>query len=419
VENLDVNIGRRCNLRCAFCLDGGLTRAQRQWVPLARAREEVQLGAQQGCRSLGLLGGEPTVYPHLFELLGFARELGYERMALYTNGFALGEPALVDRLVAAGVTRIGVSLHGHHARLEERLTGRAGSFEGKVAGLRRLVAHHRRGRLPDGLAVNPVINRLNLPHLAHIARLCERLGVPDLRFNFLRSIGRAAGSRELTPRYRDAARAAVQLVARNEARRRRGRRPLTLTFGDFPFCLWPWEILGNPTLRERTIGEFHDLRTDVALIGKPRQGGEPRQDTAEPGAAAAAAQGREPGAAAAAAQGREPGDAAAAAQGREPGDAAAAAQGREPGDAAAAAQGREPTVADVADESADEDLQRFNWADRRKAELKVKFPACRGCAFDRWCEGVYRCYVEIHGEREFGAVSAQGTRIRRHAARKP
>jgi MoaA/NifB/PqqE/SkfB family radical SAM enzyme len=325
VKNIDVNIGRRCNLRCVFCLDGRISSKQRQWVPLQSAREELRQGWADGCRSMGLLGGEPTVYPHLFELLEYAQELGFLRLALYSNGLRLGDAAFCDRLVAAGVTRIGISIHGHRPELEDRITSRKGSFAAKLAGIRRLVAHKRRGRLPDGLAVNPVINRLNLPHLLTLLRFFARQGVDDFRFNFVRSIGRAEGSRALTPRYRDAARACVELIVENERRLHR-----YLTFGDFPFCVWPWEVLGSEVLRQRYIGEFHDLVTDVSLFEAPSE--------------------------------------------------------------------------DV------EDLDRFNWADRRKAWLKQKFPACKGCAFYDDCEGVYRCYTDIYGIKEFGAVSDSGVR---------
>ncbi len=325
VKNLDVNIGRRCNLRCVFCLDGRISPKQRQWVPLANARQELRKGWEAGCRSMGLLGGEPTVYPHVIELLEYARALGFERMALYTNGLRLGDAEFCDRLVNAGVTRLGISIHGHRPELEDRITNRKGSFEAKLAGIRRLVAHQRRGRLPHGLAVNPVITRINLPHLLPMLRFFSRLGVGDLRFNFVRAIGRAEGSRELTPRYLDAARAGVALIVENERRLHR-----TLTFGDFPFCVWPWEVLGSEVLRRRYIGEFHDLVTDVSLFEAPSE------------------------------------------------DA--------------------------------EDLDRFNWAERRKVYLKEKFGACEGCAFYDDCEGVYRCYTDLYGHKEFGAVSESGVR---------
>ena len=132
--SFDLELTARCNLRCVFCLDGKILPRQRQWVPLDRAKEELKRGWDAGCRSMGLLGGEPTVYPHLFELLAYANELGFQRMSLYTNGLRLGDAAFCDRLVAAGVTRIGVSIHSHNATLEDQITCRAGSFDAVVDG---------------------------------------------------------------------------------------------------------------------------------------------------------------------------------------------------------------------------------------------------------------------------------------------
>lgn len=270
MRNVDVNIGRRCNLRCRFCLDGGLLPQQKHWVPPERALAELRRGYAEGCRSLGLLGGEPTAYPHLLPLVRAARELGFERVAIITNGVRLGDAARCDALVAAGLTRVAVSIHGHQAALEDGLTGRAGGFSAKVAGLRRLAAHQRRGRLRHGVAVNPVICAPNAPHLRAMYRFFLRCGVQDQRFNFVRPWGRVLEHPELVPRYREAARRAVEVIVDRE---RRGRGHVT--FGDLPVCVWPWEVRSQPALRRRYFGDHHDLQTRVAVFGAP---GEPDPD---------------------------------------------------------------------------------------------------------------------------------------------
>ena len=43
-------------------------------------------------------------------------------------------------------------------------------------------------------------------------------------------------------------------------------RPLT-TMADFPLCRLPWEVLANPRLRRRYLGEPQDLETQVAVFG--------------------------------------------------------------------------------------------------------------------------------------------------------
>lgn len=272
MKNVDVNIGRRCNLRCRFCLDGGLLPEQRQWVPPELALEEIQRGFSEGCRSLGLLGGEPTVYPHLEALIRAARQIGYERVAIITNGVRLGEAALCDVLVGAGLTRVAVSIHAHRAAIEDALTGRPGGFEAKVAGLRRLAMHRDRGLLRHGVAVNTVLTAPNVPHLLAMARFFRSIGVDDLRFNFVRPWGRVLDNPELVPRYPVAARRAMEVIAELERGVRSARGgPAHVTFGDFPLCVWPWEIRINDALRQRYFGERHDLPTRVAVFGAPRE----------------------------------------------------------------------------------------------------------------------------------------------------
>lgn len=278
MKNVDVNIGRRCNLRCRFCLDGGLLPEQKRWVPAERALAEIHRGFAQGCRSLGLLGGEPTVYPHLETLIRAAREIGYERVTIITNGVRLGDAELCDRLVAAGLTRAAVSIHAHRADIEDRLTGRPGGFAAKVAGLGHLVHHRQQGSLPHGVAVNTVVTTPNTPHLRRIYRFFLQLGVEDVRFNFVRPWGRVLQHPELVPRYREAARRATAVIVDRE---QTGRGHVT--FGDFPVCVWPWEVRINPALRQRYFGEHHDLETQVAVFGAP-EGEDPdlqRFDVAE------------------------------------------------------------------------------------------------------------------------------------------
>jgi len=59
-----------------------------------------------------LTGGEPTLHPRLATIVRKARENGVERVVLATNGFALGDPRRVARLVQAGVTRVRIALFG-------------------------------------------------------------------------------------------------------------------------------------------------------------------------------------------------------------------------------------------------------------------------------------------------------------------
>jgi MoaA/NifB/PqqE/SkfB family radical SAM enzyme len=225
----------------------------------------------QGAESVGFIGGEPTLYPKLPRVVERARGLGYQRIALCTNGRRLKDLVLLQRLTDAGVTRVTLSIHSHHASTEDTITQRKGSFEEKLAAIRNLVTFHAEGRLPDGFSLNTVLHRKNLSHLAELTTFFKRMGVADIRFNFIRPEHQAVGSRTWVPSFKETTTRVVRLVLKNEAEFK-----LHLTFADFPLCRLPWEILVNESLRNRYIGESLDLATEVTLYRPEEAGGTQR-----------------------------------------------------------------------------------------------------------------------------------------------
>ncbi|HEX9051073.1 MAG TPA: radical SAM protein [Anaeromyxobacter sp.] len=209
-ERLHVGIGAACNNHCLFCMErnrtaraavnGAMTPERVRWV-LERAR-----GAEEVC----FTSGEPTTRRELPTFVAWARELGYPRVSLMTNGRRLAYAPYAAALLRAGLNRIYVSIHGHEARLHEGLTRAPGSFAQTVAGLRVVASLKRPG---DQLHTSTVVNARNLPHLAEIYRFLRGLGVDQAVFNAMRppEEGVPATFRSLWPRYRDVAAAFARL----------------------------------------------------------------------------------------------------------------------------------------------------------------------------------------------------------------
>lgn len=268
--NLELNVGMACNNRCLFCMSAGVRPSERRWLPLEKAKAELRLFYERGCRSLGFLGGEPTAYPHLVEAVRFARELGYRRMALCTNGTRLADAAFVDRLVSAGVTRFGLSVHSHRPEVEAELTGLPGNLERKLAGLGHLLRWKALGRLPDNVSLNPVLNRRNMDDLeSYLAFFGER-GVDDVRFNFIWPQGRVERDRSVVPSYSEAMPQILRAMLRAELDPK-----VRLSFGGVPSCMLKRAGRGlSPglleRLAERYLSEDGDLPTQVSLRGEDR-----------------------------------------------------------------------------------------------------------------------------------------------------
>ncbi len=264
-RNLELNLGKVCNNRCVFCLDGRAPAESRRWVPLERALEEFRRARVEGARAVGLLGGEPTAHPQILELVAAARAEGFERIAVATNALKLADAGFAEALVDAGVTRFSVSIHAHRARDEDELTGREGNFERKLGALGHLVALRRRGRLPDNVSINPVVHTRNVDQLAELVTFFARRGIRDVRFNLIRTDACPERGAELTPTLARIGPALLRATALAAAARGR----LQVSFGDLPLCAYPWEILADPALIRRFVGEARDLDTWVSVFLAP------------------------------------------------------------------------------------------------------------------------------------------------------
>ena len=135
-RSLDVEVTRRCNLRCDYCFVGW----SRDWstdLPEDVARAVIDEGAGL-FPMLHFTGGEPFAYRPLFDLIERGMERGYERVLINTNGTFLSEP-IVRRLAAFGDRlSITVSLDGP-AHVHDRVRGE-GRFEEADRGLARAIA---------------------------------------------------------------------------------------------------------------------------------------------------------------------------------------------------------------------------------------------------------------------------------------
>ncbi len=258
MQNVDINLGWACNNNCLFCSNGQATSAQRKWGDENEIRSEIVARRTQGALSIGFLGGEPTIYPKILEMVALAKKEGYNRISICTNGRKLSKADFLQDLIDAGLTRVALSIHSHTATLEDRITGRKGSFSQKMMAISNLVKVRDQGFLPDGFSLNVVMHGKNIKDLVEFSRYMAGKGVNDIRFNLIRPAYKVLKSRVWVPAFKTVTPNIMSAMTENEA-----RLSLTMTFADVPLCKLPWQVLANPHLMERYIGENWDLATEV------------------------------------------------------------------------------------------------------------------------------------------------------------
>lgn len=268
-RNVEINVGKTCNNKCVFCLDGMPSRQDRAFIDFEVMKRELERWRAQGHLSVGFLGGEPTTYPKIVESVAYARQLGFTRIALATNAMMLRRMEFVDKLLAAGLTRVTISMHGHTKQLEDELVMVPGAFEKKCTAIRNLMQRKNEGHLRDGVSVNVVLNAKNAPHLLRMMRFFfDTMGLDDLRVNFVRPEGYAEGNPELVPTYTDVVPLLTKAILLNEYHFRK-----TFTFGGFPLCVLPEALLRSRHLLAKYCGDvYRDLSTDCSIRAESEYG---------------------------------------------------------------------------------------------------------------------------------------------------
>jgi MoaA/NifB/PqqE/SkfB family radical SAM enzyme len=194
LEKVIINLTYECPNDCRFCAVGDRQRRHGDFGRYARLLRDYR---RRGISAVDLDGGEPTLYPGFFALVGLARRLGYERVTVTSNGRGLADRAFAARLLLSGLTELLISLHGHRPGIHEYHTRRKGSFAETVAGIRHAV-RLRPGRV--ALGVNTTLTRKNAPHIAAFFRFAHGLGVKKVNVQFVTPFGHAARSRPDDPR---------------------------------------------------------------------------------------------------------------------------------------------------------------------------------------------------------------------------
>ena len=106
-----LTLNRDCNMRCKWCYaqDTGFNASQS--MKLEDACKAIDIIADLEIKSIAILGGEPTIYEHLFEVLEYckSKKIG---SVLLTNGLTLRNKAYVQKLKDAEIGGIYFAVKG-------------------------------------------------------------------------------------------------------------------------------------------------------------------------------------------------------------------------------------------------------------------------------------------------------------------
>ncbi len=177
---LSIETGFTCNSRCQYCtqLDYRvIPQADQLDLTTEQIRARIVWAKENGHDELGFSGGEPTIRPDFLELIAFARQTGFERIAVTTNGRMFAYPKFADQAIANGLTRFTFSLHGATPELHDKIAVAQGALTQALAGLDNINAAAKRRGVRLHLMNNQILLPENVRQIADMVALLAPKGV--------------------------------------------------------------------------------------------------------------------------------------------------------------------------------------------------------------------------------------------------
>ncbi len=108
-DDLRISVTDRCNLRCVYCMpEEGLSFLRMdQLLTFDEITRVARVARSLGVTALRITGGEPLVRKGLPVLIARLAALGFEDLAVTTNGTELA--GMAEKLASAGLRRVNVS----------------------------------------------------------------------------------------------------------------------------------------------------------------------------------------------------------------------------------------------------------------------------------------------------------------------
>jgi MoaA/NifB/PqqE/SkfB family radical SAM enzyme len=175
---VQVEIVNRCNLRCVMCPIEELTKSRKRKV-LDEAGFAAIASQFPALKRVDLQGiGEPTLNPHLEEIISWCRRRGLE-VGFVTNGLLFDE-ARIESVLRANPSRIVFSVDSVDPQIFASIRPR-GDVARLLENIRTMVEKRRElGLRSPAIGIMAVAMKTNLPALPAVIEAAAELGIDGL-----------------------------------------------------------------------------------------------------------------------------------------------------------------------------------------------------------------------------------------------
>lgn len=189
---LFLEVTSRCNALCDHC-GSRCTASKKDELSSETFKKVLDSVARNfGTETimLDITGGEPLMRKDLFEITGYADELGF-KWGLVTNGMLITDE-IINKMKKTHMSTITISLDGMK-KTHEEFRHLPGSFDKIISAIEKL----KKANFVEHIQVTFIANKNNILELPEVYRLLSMFGIDSLRISGIDPIGRAKDNENL------------------------------------------------------------------------------------------------------------------------------------------------------------------------------------------------------------------------------
>jgi len=192
-------LGQTCNLRCFFCYFtnkiNDKDHPEHKFMSLEKAKEICyKLRTVYGNEYVDIQGGEPTIYPYIYELIEYCNSIGL-KPSLITNAIVLADEEKCRKYKESGISDFLVSTHALREAFDQ-IVGLKGGSERQLKGLFNIQ------KLNIPFRLNCTLTEQALTQIPELSQMAIETGARVVNFIVFNPFADQQGvSREGVPRY--------------------------------------------------------------------------------------------------------------------------------------------------------------------------------------------------------------------------
>jgi MoaA/NifB/PqqE/SkfB family radical SAM enzyme/predicted hotdog family 3-hydroxylacyl-ACP dehydratase len=185
--SMEMEFNSNCNFSCVYCYASNNSACEGE-LNVDELRDLIRQANELGAKKIIILGGEPMLYPHLFEMIGFIKDLEME-VEIFTNGANITLTA-AKKLYEYGAVVV-LKMNSFDDRVQDLLSGKKGA----AVQIRQAFRNLKKAGYPSGcsMGISTVICRQNIDELEKMWQWLRDQGI-DPYFEMITPQGKAKDS---------------------------------------------------------------------------------------------------------------------------------------------------------------------------------------------------------------------------------